>query len=399
MIDLSASRYYLLRILFVHNRYLDSGGEDRAFENEVRLLIRGGHSIELFEEDNRRITNCREKVQTAWNAVNSKRSREAVAGKIRSFAPDVVHVHNFFPLLTPSIYDACLREGVAVVQTLHNYRILCPGAFLMRDGRICETCITHSPYRSVWHSCYRHSIPGTFFAARMVSKHRKAGTWKSKVDRFITLSNFCRDKFIQGGVPQLKISVKSNFVPDPFPRPERLKRSGKGLYVGRMSAEKGVWILMNGLKLVGQTQVDLIGNGPLLSALRKLSVNNARFLGRLGSDDISRKLFDASFLVLPSEWYECFPMVVAEAFAHGCPVIASRLGSLAEIVDDGVTGLHFTPGNPMDLADKLVWMQAHPDECERMGRNARETYLKKYTPEENYQALMEIYSSVIQKNV
>ncbi|MEI8573512.1 glycosyltransferase [Methylomonas sp. LW13] len=380
-----------MKILIAHNHYQHAGGEDGVVANEHKLLIEQGHEVMFWSVNNKDLTlSLTGKIKTALTTSYSVASRESARDLLGGFKPDVVHAHNFFPQLSPSIYDACIDEGVPVVQTLHNYRLICPGALLMRDGRICEQCVSGSPYQAVLYGCYRGSKLGSLVVAHMVDKHRKQGTWQHKVNWFVALTNFARDKFIEAGFPADKISVKPNFVTEVKAVIRKNQAQAYALFVGRVSLEKGIKTLIESWRqLNGAVPLRIAGSGELANQLG--GINAVKYLGFQSAEDVDALMREAKFLVMPSEWYEGFPMVLVEAFSRGLPVLASRLGGMAEIVEDGVTGLLFEPGNAHELAEKARWLINHPDECMRMGNNARATYLEKYTPEINYNQLKAIY--------
>lgn len=388
-----------MRILFVHNFYQEQGGEDRVFKNELALLRKYKHEAAVFSVSNNSIKGNLGKIRAAWHSPYCKEARQKLYGKIGDFRPDLVHVHNFFPLLTPSVYDACRRAGIPVVQTLHNYRTICPGALLMRDGNICEKCVRGSAYKSVRHCCYRGSRLGTVAVARMVESHRKRHTWHQKVDRFIALTEFARKKFIEGGLPANKIVLKPNFCRDSNLYSDSVAKKpnasmGQALFVGRLSHEKGIYTLLKawwGLNIT----LRVVGKGTLYDWIKENSSKHVKLLGHLTSNKVGEEMDNALFLIMPSECYESFGMVLIEAFSHGLPVVASRLGSMEEIVEDGTTGLLFEAGNVEDLAEKAIWMVEHPNECRRMGENARRIYKEQYVPEKNYKMLMKIYQDVL----
>ncbi|MEH6504173.1 MAG: glycosyltransferase family 4 protein [Cycloclasticus sp.] len=385
----------MINLALIHNSYKERGGEDSVLDSEVKLLSDNGHKVTLILKKNDSINSFSSKVNAFLDVAYSKQSRQWMTDQIIQHKPDVVHVHNFFPLLSPSIYDACLEANVPVVQTLHNYRTMCPGALLMRDGKICEKCVTGSAYQSVLHGCYKDSVIGTFAVARMVEKHRALGTWKHKVNRFIALTEFARNKFIEAGFPANKIVVKPNFTEDsPLADNDVNKMRTGALFVGRLSEEKGMATLLNAWKQL-DVPLRIAGSGPLENTLSDLADNGVEALGMLDKKSVQKEMRQAAFLVMPSEWYEGFPMVLVEAFSLGLPVVASRLGGMAEIVEDGVTGLHFEAGNANDLADKVRWMDEHPEECLQMGLNARKVYEQKYTPDKNYDMLIGIYQQAI----
>jgi len=265
----------------------------------------------------------------------------------------------------------------------------------MRDEQPCEECLSGSPYRAVAHRCYRGSLLGTLAVARMVACHRSRGTWLDKVDSFIALTEFAKSKFVQAGFPAEKIVVKPNFVDcSRAPSPGE-KRSG-ALFVGRLSMEKGVDTLIEAWSTLN-VPLRVIGNGPLAEKVKSCGLSHVEYLGPCSSQEVAAEMTQAEFLVTPSHWYEGFPMVIAEAYACGLPVIASRLGSLAEIVVNGVTGAHFEAGNPEDLAEKVRWAAGNPEELQQMGRHARRIYEEKYCSEVNYPMLMDIYGKVLGK--
>jgi glycosyltransferase involved in cell wall biosynthesis len=381
-----------VRILIVHNYYQQAGGENAVVANEQALLERHGWETRLWSVTNDAITGPFGKIAAALRTSYSRSARDELAQAIGEFAPTVVHVHNFFPLLSPSVYDACRAAGVAVVQTLHNYRTICPGGFLMRDGRPCEDCIGSSPYQAAWHGCYRDSRIGSLAVARMVDVHRRRATWSQKVDRFIALSAFSKSKFVAAGFPADLISVKPNFAAD-----RRIMASAAragALYVGRLSFEKGIDTLLrawNGLDV----PLRLAGDGPLRGRVDDAAGPSLVAVGRRPPAEVAVEMARSAFLVLPSQVHENFPVTIAEAFCQGLPVIASRIGALAEIVEDGATGLLFSPQDANDLANKVAWAHQHPDAMRVMGANARRVYEEKYSPSVNFRQLAKIYEAAI----
>ena len=387
-----------MRVLQVHNFYQQAGGEDVVVANERALLVDHGHEARLWSVSNDEIKGVWPKFQTAWQASYSPGAKARLSCVIAAFGPDVVHVHNFFPILTPSIYDACADARVPVVQTLHNYRLICPQAMLLRNGKPCEKCVSGSPYHAVLYGCYRGSRLVSLVPARMVSANRRRGTWRDKVSSYIALTRFAKEKLVQGGLPADKIAVKPNFVADPAAKrePGAVPREG-ALFVGRLSGEKGIGTLLRAWRDMA-IQLRIVGDGPLADSIRRCDDQAVKGLGRKTRPEVTKEMRRAAFLIMPSEWYETFGLTIVEAFAQELPVIASRLGAMAEIVEDGVTGLHFIPGDAGDLAAKVCWAAEHPEEMRRMGLNARRVYEEKYTPEVNYRQLMAIYEQAIEAN-
>jgi len=391
-----------MRVLLLHNYYQQAGGEDAVFAGEAALLSEWGHEVVTYQRSNSEITGnglIGTGLRTTW----STRSYREVEELLRKVKPSVAHFHNTFPLISPAAYYACAEVGVPAVQTLHNYRLLCPTATLFRGGKVCEQCLGKGiPWTGVVHACYRGSAAASGTAAAMLAFHRALGTWKKKVTTYIALSEFARSKFIEGGLPADRILVKPNFTVD-----DSVLKTWPGefaLFVGRLSEEKGVLSLLAAWRLLQKSvPLKIVGDGPQMETLARIardsSVRSTELTGRLGKKEIRILMSSARFLVFPSIWYEGFPMVIVEAFAAGLPIIASRIGSLAEIVRDRVTGLHFNPGDASDLADKVQWAWTHPEEMTLMGQRARAEYEDKYTPRANYRMLMGVYEVAIAKGV
>jgi len=388
-----------MKILLVHNAYQQPGGEDIVFRHECNLLRRFGHNVTTYERSNYEVDSYTgfARLGLVKDVVWNSRSRRQFSQLLKDTRPDVVHVHNTFMMISPAMYAACQETEVPVVQTLHNYRLLCPAANLFRDGHPCEECMTHSLVRGIAHACFRESFVATATVACMLKVHRVLGTWQNAVSAYVALSNFSKQRFIAGGLPQEKIIIKPNFVePDPGPR---TSDGEYALFIGRLSAEKGLHTLLAAWKHTPHVPLVIVGDGPLLSELQacagRLELHNIVFRGRLPRHETEAALKNARFLVQPSECYENFPMTVVEAFACGSPVICSRLGALQEIVNDGQTGLHFNPGDSEDLAAKIDWAWQHREATLAMGQRARREFEAKYTAEQNYRQLVDLYRRVL----
>jgi glycosyltransferase involved in cell wall biosynthesis len=389
-----------VKVLVVHNYYQQPGGEDATFEQECRLLERFGHEVVQYRRSNHEIEQVkgwgrlRAPIDIVWN----ERSRSEFQGVLRREQPDVVHVHNTFFMISPSIFSACEDEQVPVVQTLQNYRLFCPAAVFFRKGRVCEECREHGLWRGVVHGCYHGSPAATALVAAMIAINRRGRTWPGKVDAFIAVTPFGRRKLAQAGLPEERVVVKPNFVePDPG---EGTGPRDYALFVGRLSAEKRPSSMLRAWAALPEAPpLQIAGSGPERQALeeqaRRDGLTSVEFLGRLPRDRTLAKLQGARFLVFPSEWYEGFPVTICEAFACGTPVICARLGAMEELVDDGRTGFHYEPGRIDELAAKVDWAWKHPEEMRRMGRRARAEFEAKYTAEKNYPQLIGIYDEVI----
>ncbi|HZT71140.1 MAG TPA: glycosyltransferase family 4 protein [Terriglobia bacterium] len=391
-----------MKVLLVHNEYQQPGGEDAVFRLERDLLKSFGHNVVSYVRTNHEISRHSEigRISLLKQTIWAEDSRRGIAAILTEVRPDVVHVHNTFTRISPSIYAECRRFEVPVVQTLHNFRLLCPAATFYRSGSVCEDCLNGGLWNSVFHGCYRKSRSATAAVAAMLMMHRRLHTWDSGISRFIALTEFARKKFICGGFAPESITVKPNFVaPDPH--------TGDGnreyaLFVGRLSEEKGLRTLLRAwTQLRNTVPLRIVGDGPMGFELKNYSVANAldsvRFEGRVDHSETQEIMKSARFLILPSECYENFPMTIVEAFASGTPVICSRLGAMQEIVEHHVTGLHFEPGNSESLAECAAWAWTHPAQMRAMGTVARREYELKYTAERNYSLLMEIYQRAIRK--
>jgi glycosyltransferase involved in cell wall biosynthesis len=385
-----------MRVLMVHCRYQIRGGEDECYEAEQRLLREAGVEVDGFEDDNRRVEqrgSLRTAIATVWSATAYREIR----ARLRAKRYDLVHVHNFFPLISPAVYHAAQAEGCAVVQTLHNYRLSCAAGIFYRDGRVCEDCLGKAvPWPGVLHGCYRGSRPGTAAVAAMLAGHRLIGTWRNKVHLYIALNEFMRQKAIAGGVPASKITIKPNFVsPDPG------AGSGAGgfaLFTARLNREKGVPELLAAWQRLGaKIPLKILGDGPLSEEVRRAAAGNPAidYLGRRPLAEFYELLGQARFFIFTSTWYEGFPRVISEAYARGTPIIASGIGPIAEVVADGHTGLHFRPGDVDDLVAKVIWLLDRPDRQAALRHNARAEFEAKYTAEANLRQLLAIYERAL----
>jgi glycosyltransferase involved in cell wall biosynthesis len=383
-------------VLVVHNYYRQPGGEDHVFRAEAKLLRQHGHAVQEYTEDNAATTRAfkpRMATETVW----STRTTHKLRCVLSDFRPDLVHFHNTFPLVSPSAYYACQAAGVAVVQTLHNYRLGCPKATLYRDGRVCEDCLGK---RFAWpgtvHGCYHGSRATSAVLGVMLASHHLIGTWHRQVDRYIALSQFQRSRLIAAGLPAARIAVKGNFVdPDPSASQHHLPYM---VYAGRLVAEKGVHTLLEAWRqLKGAVPLKIVGDGPLASTVAEAAraVAGVEWLGPRPASEVHELFGNATAVIVPSEWPEPFGLVTIEAFAKGTPVIAARAGALSEMVDDGCTGLLFRPGAPEQLAESVAWAAAHPKEVAEMGRAARGRFETCYTAQQNYTTLSAIYDEAI----
>lgn len=383
-----------MKILIAHNRYQQRGGEDTVCENEAQLLIEAGHDVHTLIVSNETIVSLLDKALTLMRTVANPAGIKLITCAIQEFRPDIIHVHNFFPLLSPALYQACHALQVPVVQTLHNYRTICANGQLLRAGNVCHLCVQRSPIWGIVHRCYRRSVLGSAAVARMIYVHRKQRTWSKDVDRYIALSEFGRRLFVEAGFPGNRIDVKPNLVKDPGLVSQEIPRKGL-LFVGRLSPEKGVrYLLEAGARQ--NVELRIAGDGPERAVLEKAAYSNVTFLGQLPPEKVSEEMRRAAAVVLPSIWYEGFPMMILEAFAHETPVIVSNIGGLSEIVRDGVTGFLVPPANALALAARMAQIVDDSTESRKLGRAARQIFVDKYIPHVNLSMLEAIYQRAIE---
>jgi glycosyltransferase involved in cell wall biosynthesis len=382
----------------LHNRYLVPGGEDQSTAAEVALLTDYGHQVELLEHDNREIANLG-KARTAARTLWSSESYQRVHSELRDGQFDVMHVQNFFPLWSPSVYYAAAKCGIPVVQTLRNYRLMCVNYSFFRDGHVCEDCLGRfMPWSGIVHACYRNSRMGSSVVAAMIGLHKIMGTWANRVDVYVALTEFARTKYVAAGLPAEKIIVKPNFLhPSPLPGPGR---GGYAVFVGRLSPEKGISTLLEAWKSPKITfSLRIIGEGPLEDSVKAAVADCPRiqYLGSRSPGQVLDVLREAEFLVFPSEWYEGMPRVVIEAFAVGTPVIASNIGAGATMVVPGKNGFHFPPGNVSALRGLLESHACNPNELLGMRYNARASFESHYTGQANVDLLLSVYRKAQQQ--
>ncbi|MBE9140099.1 glycosyltransferase family 4 protein [Nodosilinea sp. LEGE 07088] len=384
-----------MRILAVHNYYQQPGGEEQIFNTEATLLQSYGHEVVRYTLNNDQISGISSPLlakNALWNGDVYKELRSI----IRQKQPQIAHFHNTFPLISPAAYYAAKDEGVAVVQTLHNYRLLCPNALFFRDGKVCEDCLGKPfPLPGIIHGCYRGSRSASAMVASTVGFHSLIGTWSKAVDTFIAYSKFAMNKFIEGGLPAEKFAFKTNFL-HPAPEPGEGK-GGYGLFVGRLSVEKGLGVMLDAWRqLENKIPLKILGDGPMSGLVKDAmeEMPEIEWLGRKPLEEVYEILGDAAFLVFPSEWYETFGRVAIEAFAKGTPVVASKIGAITELVDHKRTGMHFKASDSSDLAAQIEWLLEHPQELQGMRQEARIEFEKNFTAKDNYQRLIEIYSSL-----
>lgn len=388
-----------MKVLIVHNYYQQRGGEDVVVETETDLLRRKGEDVRLWTRNNSEIFSCNpiEKILSLWNSRWSVSSYKIIKQILREFRPDIVHVHNTYFLITPSIYYACKEENVPAVQSLFNYRLICANALLLRNNQPCDLCLHRSRLHAVRYACYGHSRFLSGMVVRMQNYHWRKGTWTQQVEGYITSNEYNRQKHIAAGIPAEKIYLKPHIIRPPQPPTARNKDFV--FYVGRLSPEKGLRVLLEAWKELRAIPLKIMGDGPLLGELRKFvgdhQLRHVEILGYRPDAEFQKILERTKIMVVPSICNDNFPRTIVEAYAYGVPVLASRLSGIKEFVRDYKTGVLFEAGNAPDLASKARWMVEDTDRLERMGEAAYNEYQMNYTADKNYQRLMEIYHHVI----
>jgi glycosyltransferase involved in cell wall biosynthesis len=386
-----------IKVAIMHNFYQQSGGEDSVFKNEIKLLEKNNVEVVTYHVTNDEIQDnffdkAKAGIQSIWSNVQYRK----IIDFLKEHKPDIVHVHNFFPILSPSLYYACKKQKIPVIQTLHNYRIICPAATFLRDGNICEKCLSGSILNSVKYGCYRESKIQTIPLAAMISLHKR--TWKGKVNKYISLTEFSKSKFVEKGIDEKIISVKPNFV---FQMSENNTSETEKimLYVGRISKEKGIDNLLNAwasLENRKDYKLYIVGDGPEKKQLEDTygGKYDIKFFGKKEKEEILRFMSIAKFLIVPSRWYEGFPMTILEAYSVGTPVIASSIGSLDEVVIENKTGFKFSLDDKRGLINSLT-KAIELRNYEDMRNNVIKEFKSKYTPEKNFEILYSIYNEVI----
>ncbi|MDX2149533.1 MAG: glycosyltransferase [Bryobacteraceae bacterium] len=386
-----------MKILQLHNRYRRAGGEDAVVAAEAALLAGRGHDVRqvMFDNDASSGRSILGDLGLAAGAVWNRESHHRIRQVCREFRPDVAHVHNFWMRMSPSVYAACGEESVPVVQTLHNYRLICPNAMLLRGGAPCTDCVGRLPWRGVAYRCYRHSYAASLTAALTISLQNARD---AAPDLYVALTENSRQFFIRGGLPAHRICVKPNFVHDPGPPQSSPSQSNTVVFVGRLDEEKGVQVLLDSWLQGGCDELGALhiaGEGPLRllleSQVASHGLKNVTFLGQLHAGEVKRLLASSRCLVFPSLWHEPFGLTITEAYAAGRPVVAFKIGAPSELVRQDATGLLAPAADTAALASSLRRMLGDGDLCDRLGTCARTVYLEEYSPDRNYLRLADIY--------
>lgn len=384
-----------MKILVIHNHYLERGGEDEVVAAEIELLKEHGHTVIVYEKSNKDIKKLpffKKFFYVLKEMSFSKTVYEEVKEIIKKEKPDIAHVHNIFLRITPSAYLALREENVPIVQTLHNFKFVCLNGTLFNNGKICEKCKNKRFFNGVIRKCFRESFILSCVMARILYKE---DAFLRQIDSYIALSQFSMNKFIEFRLDKQRIFLKSNFL---MTEPNiDIHDYDYGVFVGRLVDYKGIRTLMEAYKMNPSCNLKIVGVGPLEQEVSRVAstYKNMEWLGRLDKDSVFEVIKNSSFLVFPSEWYEMMGVVMLESFVLRKPVLASNLGAVKEYVLNGVNGILFEAGNAKDLAAKVLYLMSHERERIEMGKNAYKIYRKRFDKEKNYQDLIGIYTKII----
>lgn len=389
-------------ILLVHNYYQHAGGEDIVVEREKKMLENHEHKVFLYVRHNEELNSVLGKIKFLFSFLYSYKSYKEIKEIIEREKIDIVHVHNTFPLITASVYRAAHDAGALVIQTLHNFRFICPGALFLREGKVCEECSRSGFGMAIRHKCYRNSKIQTIMEVFALSYCRKKRLYE-KIDAYIALTEFNKRKF-ERDFPWCKgkIYVKPNFISESSDCISEIsEKARRYIYIGRLSEEKGIEVLLKAFSRLPNQMLEIVGSGPLEAFVReyieKKHLQNVNLLGQLSRDDLMCELSASKALILPSIWYEGFPMVIVEAFSCGIPVIGSNLGNVAFAIDDKKNGLLFQTGNAEDLAEKVTFLDTHSELYSDLRKGVMQKYRQNYTEEINYRCLLDIYEIASKK--
>lgn len=392
-----------MKAVLVHNRYRSNmpSGENRVVDQEAAALEAAGHDVIRFEKNNDEIEtwSLAKKATLPARVAWSREAHRDLTAALRQHRPDVVHVHNTFPLLSPAVLYACRAAAVPVVVTIHNYRLACASGIFFRDGAVCHDCARKLPLPALRHGCYQGSRLASVPAALAISAHRPA--WRSLVSAYVFISASQRDLLSGLGFPEDRIFVRHNLIPRHSSPPG--PRTPTVVYAGRLAEVKGLRLLMTawdhylsrqegmGLRLV------IAGDGPLYGELAAWAATrpSVELAGQLDSDQCATLISQAQAVIVPSTWEETFGLVVVEAMAAGIPSIAAGHGSLVELINPGVDGALFRPGDPAALATAIADAGAHPEQYEAYGEQARKAYEERFDPARSLEHLLEIYRFAI----
>jgi glycosyltransferase involved in cell wall biosynthesis len=383
------------RVSLVHNAYGKVSGEEIAIDNLASLLEKRGITVPQFSRSSAEIADTRlEKIPAFFSGIHNPFSRREFSRFLQETRPDVVHIHNLYPLISPSILSECTAQGIPVVMTVHNFRLACPNGLLLSHGEVCHRCLGGREYWCVLRNCENDILKSTGYALR-TAVARILRRYYDHVNHFLCLSTFQRDLLIKEGLPADRVTVLANpmsFINETISTKEN---NGYVAYVGRISPEKDVPTLVEAARRLGDLQFKFAGDYHRIPDVIKQKPDNCEFLGELNAENIVQFYHNARMMVFATRCYEGFPTVLLEAMSYGLPVVCSRIGGLPEIVDDGITGLLYEPGNADELADRIRTLWLNPALCQKLGEAGRQKVQEDYAAERLMDRLLGIYEKVI----
>lgn len=379
-----------MKILQVHNKYKKRGGEETVVEQERNILIEHGHEVIQYIRDSSSSDQMpkSELIKTMFSQRGSRKVAEELKRLIETERPDICHVHNVFPLITPSVYYACKELRVPVVQTVHNYKLLCTNSLLFRDGEVCEQCVGHSLYRSIKYKCYRDSYLATALTADALEYNRKKGTWKKLIDKYVCLTEFQREKLVDGGLPADKITIKPNFTEVS----EHVSVYGEDiLFIGRLDDSKGLQDLLFIVEEMPDVKFTIIGASDDPEIFNPFE--NVNYLGQVSREKVLSAIANCKAVIFPSKYYEGMPMVIIEAFSLHKSVIARDTGAMSSMIDHEVNGLKYS--NRGELESYVELISSDLPLAKRLGNGGYHSFLEKYSVHSAYTNLINLYETVL----
>jgi len=378
-----------LKIIQVHNYYQNPTGDDAVVKEEYQLLTQNGHEVIPFTKSNKALINAGffSKLQTGLSLKSSAKIKDEFYAFLNSHNPNLVHVHNIYPLITPAVFEVCNTLKIPVVQTLHNYRLLCVNTLFYRDGNTCEDCLEKGHFEGVKHRCYNGSFTQSYAMASSLVFHSNKDTWNLKVDAFICLSEFAKSKFVKGGIKESKLYVKPNFV---NPSSQNIEYQDFWLYAGKLEEQKGLYDFLELAQRLPKVRFKVAGFLEDLSLLD--NIKNVEFLGQLSREDLMYQMSKCKGVLFLSKMYEGMPMTIIEAFAHKKMVIARNQGAMSEMISSRENGHLY---NNLEELTKVIEEYDTTDSSQQLGRNAYSSYKMKYHSDLAYQNLMDIYTTLI----
>jgi len=388
-----------MKILLCHNFYRSKGGEDRCVELLSELLTSKGHTVLPLFKSSRSIEayGAIKRSTLPFEMVYSLSSRFAVRSLVQENPPQLAYIHNLYPFVSPSVLSVLKKHSVPIILTMHAYKPLCTNGLFFTKGHVCEKCGEGNYIHGIINNCRNSYVESAVYAIAFAI-HRHLRLIQPYVDLFVTPSEFLKRKLIQYGYPEHKLAVLPNFVSMKNNRSVNSPPGDYLVYFGRLSSEKGVMTLLDAAKFVPQIEIVIAGDGPLRSRVSRYiegqKIKNVRMVGYLSGNDLWSIVSGARFTIVPSESYETFPYTAIESLYLSKPVVASRIGGLPEIIDDGINGLLFEPGNPLDLGQKINDLWSNSDLIKKMGSNGEQKAKSLYSPERFYERLSRVFGQL-----